>query len=520
MRNLFKSQFLFFIALGLIAMSALVALLYSTPEGLGLSDDSIAYIAGARSIIAGNGYREAWLASNQPVTHFPPGFSFTLALAGLSGLDPLRGARLLNSLLFGINAFLLGMLGWRMTHSQMAGIVLALLFTVNASLFNAHAVAMSEPLYIFFSLAAFLSFSEYFKVEGNIWLILTACLSAFAYLTRYAGLALLATFIVALVLLHDTWKKRLTSSVIFIASTMPFLFGWSIRNKLVADNATNRTLVYHALTAENIETGIYNFSEFFIPVETWRRTLIKIPDFFNVFLSLLALALFIWVVYKGLKKFSQPPTERPEILSFTNGLYIFSYLACIVLSMMFFDASTRFKLRILSPVYVSLLIMLVILGNWLWQKRTMIWRGVVVIAALLIFALSLYDTAGVVTKLHKSGQGYASFQWYDSKAMDFLSNLPEGTRIYTNQPGPVYLYTGRPSYVLPDLVDAVTGLPRDRYEEGVKLLHEDVLSGNAVLALFKFGSEDEDVQTVYIQLSDGLYLAHDTHGDRIYSAYP
>ena len=51
-------------------------------------------------------------------------------------------------------------------------------------------------------------------------------------------------------------------------------------------------------------------------------------------------------------------------------------------------------------------------------------------------------------------------------------------------------------------------------------LHQDVLSGNAVLALFKSGSEQEDVQSVYLQLADGLYLAHDTHGDKIFTAYP
>jgi hypothetical protein len=69
-------------------------------------------------------------------------------------------------------------------------------------------------------------------------------------------------------------------------------------------------------------------------------------------------------------------------------------------------------------------------------------------------------------------------------------------------------------------VDAVTGLPREGYTEGVQALQKDVLSGNAVLALFKFGSEGEDTQTIYIQLADGLYLAHDTHGDKIYTANP
>jgi hypothetical protein len=188
--------------------------------------------------------------------------------------------------------------------------------------------------------------------------------------------------------------------------------------------------------------------------------------------------------------------------------------------MMLFDASTKFKLRILSPVYVALLILLVLLGHWAWQKRNILSRGIITLSVIVILALSAYDTSNFVVKLHKGGQGYASFKWYDSKAMDFLSQLPEGTRIYTNQPGPVYLYTNRPSYVLPDLVDAVTGLPRVGYDKGVQALQKDVLSGKAVLALFKFGAEGEDAQSVYLQLADGLYLAHNTHGDKIYTANP
>lgn len=520
MKKIPKHQLLFFIALSLIAASAVSILLYSTPEGLGLSDDSIAYIAGARSILAGHGYREAWLASNQPVTHFPPGFSFLLALIGISGVDPLRGARMLNSMLFGTNAFLLGIIGWRMTRSQVAGITLALIFVFNASLFNVHAVAMSEPLYIFFSLAAFLTFSEYFKLEKNIWLITSGCLVAFAYLTRYAGLALFATFVMALLLLHGTWRKRIMSAGIFFASFLPLVVAWGVRNKLVADNATNRTLVFHPLTAENIRIGIYNFSEFFIPIETWRQALIKVPNFFSILLGIITLILLAWVVYKGLKKFLQPVTEMPEILSFTSGLYIFGYMASIISSMLLFDASTKFKLRILSPVYVSLLILLVLFGYWLWQKRANAGRGFIITVTFFILAFSFYDTSNIIVKLNKGGQGYASFQWYDSQAMDFLRKLPKEAHIYTNQPGPVYLYTNRSSYVLPDHVDAVTGLPREGYEQGVLTLQEDVLTGKAVLALFKLGAEAEDVQAIYAQLSDGLFLAHNTHGDKIYSAYP
>ena len=524
-----------FLILGLLAVLGTFFTLYATPQGLGLSDDSIAYIAGARSILSGNGYHAIWLASNKPVTHFPPGFSSILALLGLSGLDPLRGTRFINSLLFGANTFLLGFIGWRMTKSQVAGILLALLFLFNASMFRVHAVAMSEPLYIFFSLAAFITFTQYLapspsgsptgvlrkgQGEGKVWLILTGILTALAYLTRYAGLALLATFIIALILLHDTWRKRLTSAGIFIAGFVPLVLAWSIRNKLAANNATNRTLVYHHLTEENINTGIFNFAEFLAPIEEWRRALIRIPNLVVIILFVIVIILLVWVAYKGLKKFFRPDTETPEILSFTSTLYIFGYLASIVSSMLLFDASTKFKLRINAPMYVSLLIMLIFFLHWLWQKRAVYWRSLSAAITIFILAFSAYGMFTSVTQLRKGGQGYASFVWFDSEAMAYLRDLPEGTRIYSNQPGPVYLYTNRAGYVLPDLVDPVTGLPREGYEEGSAALKQDVLSGNAVLVLFKFGSESENVQSIYIQLADGLYLAHDTRGDKIYTAFP
>jgi 4-amino-4-deoxy-L-arabinose transferase-like glycosyltransferase len=522
------------LTLVLLALSGTFLILYATPQGMGLSDDSIAYIAGARSILSGQGYREAWLASNQPVTHFPPGFSTVLALIGFSGLDPLRGTRFVNSLLFGANIFLLGIIGWRMTKSKIAGILLAILLLLNGQLFRVHTTAMSEPLFIFFTLAAFLSFWKYMSpspfgrgVRGEGFLLLTAILTAFTYLTRYAGLALLATLLVSLFILHPTWKKRLTSAGIFLAGFIPFALAWSTRNRLLTDNATNRQLVYHPITAENIQLGISNFAAFILPIEEWRRTLIKVPNLFVIILIALVSTMLVWILYKGSMKFFKPAAEAPEVLSFIGTLYIFAYLASIISSMTLFDASTKFHLRILAPVYVSLLIILVYFGYWIWQKSTTTSRFTFYALRIAFFTLtlfafttSIYAFTSTLTQLRKGGQGYASFQWFDSEAMDFLSQLPEGTRIYSNQVGPVYLYTGRPGYVLPDVIDPVTGLPRGNTDEGIALLQADVLTGEAALALFDFGSQDDDVQLVYRSLSEGLCLAFDKQGDKIYTAYP
>jgi 4-amino-4-deoxy-L-arabinose transferase-like glycosyltransferase len=551
--NVRHPLFASFLILVLLALSGTFLILYATPQGMGLFDDSIAYIAGARSILAGQGYREAWLASNQPVTHFPPGFSSVLALIGISGLDPLRGTRLVNALIFGANIFLLGIIGWRMTKSKAAGIVLAVLFLVNGQLFRVHTTAMSEPLYIFFTLAAFSSFWQYFSIEEQSestaksakdakekklgalrvlggskgLLLITAILTAFTYLTRYAGLALLATFLVSLFILHPTWKKRLTSIAIFLAGFIPFALAWSIRNRLLADNATNRTLVYHPITAENIQLGIGNFAAFILPVEAWRRELIRIPNLFAVILAVIVLALLVWVVFKGLKKFFNSATETPEPLSFISTLYIFGYLASIISSMTLFDASTKFQLRIVAPMYVSLLIVLVYLIWKLWQNSatSLLFthhasRFTLIALTIYIFIASFFGFTSTLTQLRKGGQGYASFQWFDSEAMKFLSEVPEGTRIYSNETAPVYLYTNRPGYVLPDLIDPVTGLPRGRFDEGVAELQADVLSGEAVLALFDVDSQDVEVQSVYQTLADGLYLAFNAQGDKIYTAYP
>lgn len=524
-----------FLTLGLLAVVGAFLVFKATPDGLGLSDDSIAYIAGARSLLAGQGYREAWLETNGPVTHFPPAFSGTLAFIGLTGADPINGARLLNTLLFGINAVLLGLLGWKMTKSSVAGIVLAALFIVNDSLLRVHAVAMSEPLFLFFSLLAFLCFDFYFGVRElapaptaypvghtsrrtpELWLAVTGLLSSLAYLTRYSGLALVATFVVALILLNDIWKKRFKSTLIFLAGFVPLVILWDVRNHFVAGNATNRTSVWHPVTAETLEEGLRTFSAFFVPVEVWRRELFKSPNVFVAIIIFILLIVLAWILFTGLHRFFKPSTPMPEVIGFTNGLYIFGYLASVLFSISLFDASTPLKVRILAPVYLPLLLLLVSAGTWMWKRFGRAGQIAVVVIGLTIFSVSVVGQVRTVTELSKGGTGFASFKWYDSKVMAYLRDLPAGTIIYTNEPGAVYLYTGHPCRVLPTRLDPVTGLEQPGFERGVETIHNDVQSGYAFLVLFNGSPEDQADAAL---LTEGLYPILKSGGDVIYYAPP
>ena len=405
------------LTLFLLAVAGTFLVLKATPEGLSLSDDSIAYIAGARSMLAGNGYREAWLASNGPTTHFPPGFSSVLAFLGLFGLDPLRGTRFLNALLFGLNTGMLGILVWRMTPSLTAGLVIAALFVTSGEMLQVHVAAMSEPLFIFLSLLAFWNFDLYFErppssvgrgIAGEWWwLVASAAFAGMAYLTRYAGLALVATFIVAICVLRTSWRKRLTSIGIFLVGFLPFALGWALRNRLVAESGTNRVLAWHPITAENIKLGVYTFSNFFIPVEAWRKALAK-PAFILEGMILIVLGVvLVWTLLKAWRYISKPRQastlerggkESREVISFTTGLYIFAYLASIVASMTMFDAATKFQLRILSPVYVGLFILLVDAGVWLRNKN----RAVVIVLTFIFLGFSVYKQSVTIPQWQKS----------------------------------------------------------------------------------------------------------------------
>jgi 4-amino-4-deoxy-L-arabinose transferase-like glycosyltransferase len=513
--NLSRQPWAFFAALALLAALGARLLFYSTPFGLGLNDDAIAYIAGARSILNGDGYREIWIVSAGPVTHFPPGFPGGLTLVGfVTGLDPLRGARLLNGLLFGLNTFLMGWLALRMTGSRLAGLLTALLFLLTASLLRVHSNAMSEPLFIFFTLVTFLLLDLYFaglpsrkEERGKSLLILVAagCVIGLAYLTRYAALALLATGLAALFILHGDMRTRLMSSAMLIAGALPWVVAWAIRNRLVGGELTNRALGWHPITGDNIRTGIRTFSTLIVPVDGWQSSLLRVDGLLETIALLLGAGLLYWVLRTSLPRLLRPADNmpKPEVISLLNGLYAFGYFLALVATMTFFDPATRFQLRILAPIFVSLLLLLAY-GLHRLASRDAGRVAVIGLTALLI-TVSAMGQVETVQVLRRGGQIYANERWYDAKAIAALRTLPADVAIHTNQPGVVYLYVGRPASLLPER------------EPGIMALQQEVLAGEAVIALFKSVEMDEAMLAYYDRLGRGLH-EEKYDGDVIYSA--
>ncbi len=516
--DLIRTPRAFFAALAVLAVLGVGLLLYSTPQGLGLNDDSIGYIAGARSLVSGQGYREIWIVSAGPVTHFPPGFPGALALVALlTGLDPIRGARLLNGLLFGLNTFAVGWLALRMTGSRPAGLLTALLFVLTPAILRLHSNAMSEPLYIFFTLVAFLLLDRYFakstspkgggeRGEGLWFLVVAGAVIGLAYLTRYAALALLATGVAALFIFHSDWRTRLERGAILICGALPFIAGWAIRNRLVGGALTNRALDWHPITAENVRTGVRTFSGFLFPLDAWQASVLKAHGLVELIALLLGIGLLVRVLRIGLPRLRQrDPAPAPEPISLLNGLYVLGYFSALVAAMTLFDPATRFQPRILAPIFVSLILLLAFtLQRAALGTST---RTAALVATALILIISAAGQVETLKGLHAGGQIYASERWYDAKAIAALRLLPADVAIHTNQPGVVYLYVGRAASLLPD------------DEKGIQELQQKVLAGEAVIALFKSVEMDATLRAYYDRLGQGLYETK-YDGDLIYSAPP
>ena len=486
-----KQTLVFFLALGLLAVGGIWTLAYSTPYGLSLNDDSIAYIAGARSILDGQGYREAWLASNGPVTHFPPGFPAVLALIGaITGLDPVRGARALNGLLFGLNIGLTGWLGWRMTRSRMAGILSAALALLNSSLLYIHTRAMSEPLYIFLMLVSFVLLELYFKRQNNYYLILLGIILGWAYLARYAALSLLVTMLALMLILHGEWRKRISSFLILAASSLPWVIAWSIRNRIVGGTFTNRVLGWHPITTENWMLALETLSSFFVPVAHWRRA---IPDSIHMIaLLLIALIILVWVLYKGLPRLFKPAqVPRLEVLPLTNGLHTVAYLLALIVTMTLFDVATKFQDRILSPVYISVILLAVTTGTWLWSNKRRLLKPAIILVTVALLGMYAYGQYQAIPKF-QNDPGFASIGWRYSKAIAALKEVPPDVLILTNEPGLVYFHTGRPTGVLPPPDADLTQIKRD------------ILEGKYVIALFRVSRVSDRTLEYYYKFSLGL----------------
>ncbi len=216
------------VALGAIGLAGTLLIVHATRWGPWAYSDGVGYLTLARNLLLGRGLG-LFRASGefQPLSMHPPLFSITLAGLGLvvPALDQV--ARWLNSALYGMTIVLGGVLVSRATNKGWLGAAAGLGLLVSPILVYLFSGAMSEPLFFGLALGTLLTLHEYARRGERRSLVGAGIACGLAILTRYPGIALLATGIVAVLIRQaKSWKERIVDGVLFLAVGSAPLLAW------------------------------------------------------------------------------------------------------------------------------------------------------------------------------------------------------------------------------------------------------------------------------------------------------
>jgi hypothetical protein len=144
--HLMKRDFTILMLVLISSIGIAISLFVSSRLGIGISPDSVAYIASALNLL--NGLGLSTLSGDCkpiPLTHFPPLFPLLLSSIGVLGDDPLIAVRWVIAFLFGANILLIGVFIHRINRSFWLSIFGILLILTSDDMVEIHIYACPGP---------------------------------------------------------------------------------------------------------------------------------------------------------------------------------------------------------------------------------------------------------------------------------------------------------------------------------------------------------------------------------------
>lgn len=437
----------------LLALSTtLLVLIVTAPNGIGLTPDSVGYIAAARNLSAGNGLT---LFDASPLTIQAPLYPTLLSSVELiAGVDPLEGARFINAGLFGLVVYLSGLL-FRRRLTRTSLVVFGMI-AVSASpvLFSHSTYALTEPLFILWTLVFLLLLDKYLKENSFTLLILVAIVTALACLTRYFGISLAVTGAAAVLFLRGTsFSSRLIHLIWFGAISVAPLGLWATRNLLLESTLFGGRDPSPYPLHHNLYFALIRVLNWFVPLDYLAKSLTYTKAHFVLGAMAGYIVCLVWTP-RNIWTQLRPAIRRigPEILFF--GSY-----TCLLITASTITAHEGINDRYMSPVYVpAVLIFLYLMESKLAEStngsllRRHDFAGVfnlrnLAYATLVAWSATLsVRTAFVASRLTATGLGYNHIVWRTSETMSYLKTqvLPGGNDIVvvSNDPEAVYIHSG------------------------------------------------------------------------------
>ena len=434
-------------------------LYFTTPHGLGLSADAVAYVKAAMGMINGKGFS---LFSSQ----WPPLYPFLIGVLGLGfHNDPILAARILQALLFSLN-YVLTYLILRSTQtlSWFVCLIFASLLCLHWSIVYVHYYAWSEPLFILCVLLDLFLLQKFLinKQVSNSWLfyaLLTTSIAA--VFTRYLGLAVAMTNAAAIIMMTAVpMRERLFKAAVQFVVPCLLIAPWLNYRSSFQDANTAGAFAFQGPSVDRLVDGLANVGRWLMP-----NTYQAYQDgggLLQQFIGLLLLLIIIGALVSTLKNTTKnssdtiSPSQRSQSGLFSVALFSIVYIGALLFFIFFMVTTFKLENRYLASVFLPAMITLIVVSS---QIKKDIIKWFVLYSIGFCLTLSYPQFRATVLISYFNGIELNSRSVLEKPLNKFIAGCPNKARIGADYPWHFDLRFD----------DKVTWLPRSIYYGSHKL---------------------------------------------------
>lgn len=416
-------------------LGCLLALIATSQYGIGLSADSVTYLAGAQNIAAGRGYVNF---DGAPILAFPPLFSTMIAIFSAGLFDPTGVARFLNAFCFGLIVFLTAHWLFRNLRSFLLALLGATAVLFSIPLIGISVYAWAEPLFVLLTMLMLLQIESARSTDSPASWVLAGTFASLAVLDRYAGIIVVIT---GMILLAAKRSNSIASvvqrlSVFLFIALLPICL-WFYRNYEISSTMTGYRAEAARTFLQSSQDMLNVLSVWFLPG--------SVPFPYRVCLMILLTFLFVGIVFIVFRR-NFAVGNVLDILPFLLFTPIYAIFMIYTTST---TALSPIDDRYLSPIFAPLILSLFYLVDRLTYKYSLnvgntLPRAVVATVLVIWLVYPIVKTYRTVKMyLEEGAGGFHTTYWVESDLISYLKGSELFGTIYTNEPSAVYALTGQ-----------------------------------------------------------------------------
>jgi hypothetical protein len=417
--------------------------LFTAYSGVGLSPDSIMYASTATNIQA---HGSLLTFNKTPLVFFPVFYPFFLGVIQfISRVDPIKAGATINAFLF---AGVIFTTGWIMqkfvAHSRVYKWIILAAIILSPGLLEIYTFLWSETLFILEILFFIVAYWHYLQTRTTKALLIVAIITAISCITRYAGVTIVGTGGLLLLLDNElTIRKKIENILIFGSVSVSLLAANLLLNRLSTGLSTG--------TREpSITPFSKNLHYFGTVICDWGSLSKAAYPFAILIAAVILLSLIGILVWKTYKK---------HINSYENIVIAFAvvYGLFIVIS----ASISRYEpinSRLLAPMFIPLLIACT---SWVPDVLLLVKSKIkYALAGIAVIMMLAFEYASYQTDWQRYDDendygvpGYSDDDWNKSEFVVYLKQhknlFKPGVPVYSDANEAVYLFTGLSSVLIP-----------------------------------------------------------------------